>query len=306
MTMLVSRPSKRRTRSGGFIIVAVLWILGALSALVSIYSVYAINTAAGFGPYENRIQAQVAVSAALELTAYRLLSGPALVRPTRGEFSFRLGHANVDVTFCSEAARIDLNKAPVQLLAGLFRALGSHADDADRFSQRVVAWRTPLPNAGTTEPTGVSDRPRTANFASAHELAAVSKLPLALVERSLPFLTVYSGREQVNVADAAAEVIAALPGMTPERVAAFLAQRTAAPDKKQDMLKTLGAAQQYSTTEGSRAYRLQTRIAFDNGGREHAEVVILLFDQGNEPFSILSWRDQFDDLRFDSGPRTRI
>ena len=43
-------------------------------------------------------------------------------------FSFRLGQANVAVEFRSEAARIDLNAAPKQLLVGLFR----HARGAPR------------------------------------------------------------------------------------------------------------------------------------------------------------------------------
>src|SRR5262249_56030078 len=40
----------RRAACDGFIVVAVLWMLGALAVLASIYSAYVINTAAGFGP----------------------------------------------------------------------------------------------------------------------------------------------------------------------------------------------------------------------------------------------------------------
>ena len=38
-----------------------------------------------------------------------------------------------------------------------------------------------------------------------------------LLERALPFVTVYSGRPQINMLDAAPEVLASLPGMTQER-----------------------------------------------------------------------------------------
>jgi general secretion pathway protein K len=143
-------------------------------------------------------------------------------------------------------------------------------------------------------------------FPHVHELSFVSALPIALVERAMPFITVYSGKARVNINDAAAEVIAALPGMTPDRVNAFLTQRKLHPDKTQDLLQLLGTAEQYATNEGSSAFRVESRIAFDNGRQAHSEVVILLFDQGDEPFSVLSWRDDLDGYRSIDQARTRV
>ena len=69
-----------------------------------------------------------------------------------------------------------------------------------------------------------------AKFPHSNELALVRDLPMSLVERALPFVTVYSGRPQINILDAAPEVIAALPGITREDLNAFLAQRQASPE----------------------------------------------------------------------------
>ena len=55
---LTSRIASRRMAPDGFIVVAVLWILGALSVLVSIYAVYVVNTASAFTAYDNHIKAQ--------------------------------------------------------------------------------------------------------------------------------------------------------------------------------------------------------------------------------------------------------
>src|SRR5262245_59679429 len=101
--------------SDGFIIVAVLWILGALAALISIYAVYVIDTASSFSAHDDRLRARALIFAAVELTAYQL-TAPAQSRPTQGRFNFHLGPANVAVEFRSEAARIDLNTAPKELL----------------------------------------------------------------------------------------------------------------------------------------------------------------------------------------------
>lgn len=288
-----------RSTSDGFILVAVLWILGALSLLASIYAVYVINSAASFATFDKHLQAEALVSAATELTAFRQLASPADKRPTHGQFTFRLGLANVDVSFRSEAARIDLNLAPKQLLAGLFVAFGAGRNDADTYSDRIVAWRTPPRKDQDSEATayqtaGLRYRPRGAKFPNASELALVLGLPPALVERVLPFVTVYSGRAEINILDAAPEVIAALPGMTQERLNAVLAQRRTSMENGQALLSLLKDAQQYATLDGSKAIRISVAITFDGGGNSKSEVVILPFDEGNTPFAILSWQDQGD------------
>lgn len=278
----------------GFIVVAVLWILGALSVLVSTYAIYVVETVPGFVVHENRLRTEALMSAAIELTAYRQLATPRTSRPRGDRFSFRLDNADVAVEFRSETSRIDLNTASKQLLAGLFIALGARSDAAEFYGERILAWRSP-PQPGQTEASagapGTGAPPRQTSFPHTGELLQVPDLPPALVERALPFVTVYSGRPGVNVLDAAPEVIAALPGMTPDRVKAVLAYRQASPDDMQALLPLLGAAQQFTTTEGSQALRVNARIAFDNGHRSGAEAVILLFDEGNEPYSVLSWQD---------------
>src|SRR4051794_26292077 len=280
------------TARDGFIIVAILWILAALSALVSVYAVYVVDTAAGFVEHDDRLREEALVSAALEVTAYRQLTAQPQSRPSQGNFSFKFAGADIRVSFCSEAARIDLNAASKELLGGLFVSLGARPADADSYAARVVDWRTVAKDQPMDGPSYGRARPayalRGAKFPQVDELAAVTNLPSALVERTLPFVTVYSGRPQINVSDAAPEVIAALPGMTADRVKAVLEQRRTQPDNKQAQIQLLGTAQQYATTEASRAIRVNVQIALKNTRQRHFEVVILLFDEGTEPFSILS------------------
>jgi general secretion pathway protein K len=303
-TMQAATPCdlRPRTTRDGFIIVAILWILGALSALVSIYAVYVVNTAAGFVEHDDRIREEALVSAALEVTAYRQLTAQPQSRPSRGDFIFNFAGVDIQVSFCSEAARIDLNAAPKQVLAGLFAILGARPADADNYADRVVDWRTvapkdqPLdgPSYGRARPTF---GPRGAKFPHVDELVAVNNLPPALVERTLPFVTVYSGRPQINVSDAAPQVIAALPGMTADRVKAVLEQREAEPDNKQALMRLLGTAQQYATTDASRAIRVNVRFARKSARQRLYEVVFLLFDEGTEPYSVMSWRNVLDTER---------
>jgi general secretion pathway protein K len=301
MTTPIHNCTKPDAASDGFIIVAVLWILGALATLSSIYAVYVIDTAAGFSVHDDRLRAQALMLAAIELTAYQL-TAPVQSRPTQGRFGFRLGPANVAVEFRSEVARIDLNTAPNELLAGLFVVLGARRDDAENYVNRIINWRTAPSEdqdreASAYRTAGLRYAPRGAKFPHVSELSLVLNLPTRLIERALPFVTVYSGRSTINVLDAAPEVIAALPGMTRDRLNAVLAQRQAAPGNGQALLALLGPAQEFATMEGGNASRVTIRVALDNGRQIASEVVILILEEGDQPFSVLSWRDGLDDAQ---------
>src|SRR3978361_1926385 len=102
--MLFPRDSARSPR--GFIVVAVLWILAALSALVLIYLTYVTNTAVVVAASTERIQTDALATAGVELAAYQLTAVRAEARPGSGTFNARVGAARVSVTFRSEAARI--------------------------------------------------------------------------------------------------------------------------------------------------------------------------------------------------------
>lgn len=291
-------PSVRGESTEGFIVVAVLWILGALATLATIYAIYVTDTAVAFTVHDERLQAEAMVTAATELTTYQL-AVPQDVLPTQGTFTFRIGRANIAVDYRSEAARIDLNAAPKELLSGLFMVLGARRDDADNYADRIIAWRLPPGDNQDAEASlyrtaGRRYAPRGGPFAHVGELSLVIGVPELMVERAMPFLTVYNGQPQINVLEAAPEVIAALPGMSPDRLQGILAQRAATPQNGQLVTALLGPSQASATTEGTRSTRVAVQIVFENGHKAASEVVILRLDDGPEPYRVLAWRDLLD------------
>jgi general secretion pathway protein K len=113
-----------------------------------------------------------------------------------------------------------------------------------------------------------------------------------LIDRALPHLTVYSGQAEINLLAADPEVIAALPGVTPEWLHVLLDQREGAP---QDVLRArLGPAARYVTVQPSRANRVMVEVRFDPKRRFRSDIVVLLLDGDSEPFRVLSWRDDSD------------
>jgi general secretion pathway protein K len=297
--MMRKAPRAAATSEHGFVLVAVLWILAALAALATIFSIYLSNSAQALAVNDAGLQAEALVSASLELTVYQLLLPGGSARPMQGSFHYRVDRADITVSFVSEAARIDLNAAPKDLLANLFAGLGAGPEDAGQYADRIIGWRTP-PKADSAEDevslyraAGLAYSPRQAPFAHVNELALVLGLSPELVDRALPFVTVFSGQPKINVLVAAPEVIAALPGMTPSALKEFLKQRPLLPTDMAAITTALGPAQANATIEKSDFYRILTTVKFDNGRQMSSEMVIGLGGE-EEPYRVLSWQDEVE------------
>ncbi len=313
----MSRPSSKPNDVGaeserGFILVAVLWILSALAVLSAVYSLYVSNAAVAAHVTDDGVNAEAAVRAGVELAAYeltaapessgsaQLTAAPESSRPAQGGFAFRLGRSRIKVSFIAEGARIDLNAAPKKLLVGLFEAIGAKPDDADTFADRVVGWRKKADGEGQDaeaeiyKSEGYSYAPREAPFQNTLELSLVAGIPKHIIERILPLVTVYSGQAQIDVRVASPEVLAALPGMTPDVLRQVLAQRAQGAPDGQSLLKLLGPASSNASVTPSKATRVLINVRLGNGRDVFAEVVIVTLQNDDEPFRVLSWRDDID------------
>lgn len=301
MTRIAARFEGLGRSRNGFIMVAALWLLAALATLATVASLYMAQSARALTAFDASLQSEMLTTAGLELTAYELSAPGTAKNPTHGGFNFRLANSAVTVEYVSEAARINLNMAPRAMFVGLFTALGAKPDAAAEFADRVVGWRTkPKPNAQDEEEAlygaaGLNYSPRRASFDSVDELWLVLGLPPEIVERALPFVTIFSGMAEINVLDAAPEVIAALPGMIPARLAEFLGQRASLPPDPQLVLGALGGTQKGATVKGSGAYRVRMRITLPDGRKRTPEGVILIAGgDEKQPFRVLAWQDEIN------------
>jgi general secretion pathway protein K len=207
-----------------------------------------------------------------------------------------LDNAEVSVSFASEAARIDLNFAPKEMLANFFAGLGANQAAAKEYADRVVGWRTrPVAGAVNDEEAlygaaGLDYAPRQSLFTHVNELALVLGLPPALVDRALPFVTVFNGSSDVDVLIAAPEVIVGLPGMTPSSLKDFLNQRPALSADPLTIADALGPAKASAAIPKSACFRVLTAIRFNDGRRTSSDVVIALGEKQG-PYRVLSWQD---------------
>ena len=313
------QPRGSRTPRAGFIVVAALWIIGALATLAVIYSLYVRQTALSFVTHDEQLQAQAMAMSGIELAAYQVTkaakfanapnianaanmanaanvantaNAAALPPPSLGRFTFKQGTATISVRFAAENARIDLNFAQKPLLAGLFASFGVPNDEALNDADAVIAWRSPM-KPGQSDPgaafSGKGSGPRHGPFQHPDEVALVAGLRPALVDRILPYVTVYSGRPEVNVLAAPPQVLEAVPGMSPEVLQHLLVMRESDP---RNLLKAqLGAASQYLTIDAATTYRVTVAAQFPTGARFLSQAVILLANTGQTPYHVLAWQD---------------
>ncbi|MGC2779546.1 MAG: type II secretion system minor pseudopilin GspK [Bradyrhizobium sp.] len=288
----------RRSAKDGFILIAALWMLAALAALVVVVSQQLGSSARLLRLEDEAVEAEALVSAAIELSAYRLLQSKDEERPRQGGFRLTLGGNDITVSFESEAARIDLNTAPKEMLENLFVTVGTERDAAKEYAERVVAWRSKATDAAKAQAeearyaaAGLKRVPRLAPFAHVGELALVLGLPPSLIDRVLPLVTIFNGSPGIDPTIAAQEVVAALPGMTPLILKDFLNSRASLSGDPDALAKTLGPAAKDAAKGKSKAFRLRIVVG-PAGGLRHAATAVIVPGEGEEPYRLLARQDE--------------
>ncbi|WP_424626890.1 general secretion pathway protein GspK [Bradyrhizobium sp. SYSU BS000235] len=288
------RSTAQESPERGFVLVAVLWILMALSALTVIFSLYLSNSAQALAINDTGLQVEALVSAGVELTAYRLLAADQKTRPARGEFHFGLNGADIFVSFSAETARIDLNYASKETLSGLFAVLGANENAAKEYADRIVGWRTrPTPGASNDEAAlygaaGLTYSPRQGSFVHVNELGLVLGIPPAFVERALPFVTIFNGSPNVDVAIASPEVVAAQPDRAPASFGDIAKSVSTSSSDLNDGAQTSNP--DAASPKGS-TFRASILIKTKDRRQMTSEVVFVLGDD-DVPYRVLSWQDE--------------
>jgi general secretion pathway protein K len=143
-------------------------------------------------------QLEAAADGAVFETVFRVLSRQ--MRIGGAPLLLRGAPIRIVAWVTDEGGKIDLNVAPVQLLAGLATVCGADAATAARAAAAIFDWRSPnlppTPN-GAKAPqyaaAGLDYGPPNAKFSRPSELALVLGVSQVLYLCMLPHVTVYSG-----------------------------------------------------------------------------------------------------------------
>jgi len=274
----------------GVVLLTVLWTVALLTTLALAASLTFRGFASIMVIDRDRAKADGLLTAGLEVAAGLVSS--AGERPLIDvEDTLTLSTGTVRIRLDDQGGRIDIGKAPPELIAAALRAVG--ADNADAMARAVVAWRKPdgdaqKPQAPTSGPAARAKAPAPDSvLTDVAELVQVPGMRAQWVTALAPLVTVF-GNETVNPLTAPPAVLAALPGVDPARLSAFLAARATAADPKQ-LVASLGGAHNFLAVKPPQAVAVRLAAALADGYTADARAVIVCLRNDRQPYRVLAW-----------------
>ncbi|MBO0763982.1 MAG: general secretion pathway protein GspK [Hyphomicrobiaceae bacterium] len=274
-------------------LVTVLWGIAFLSALAMAAAVSFRAFTGVMAVDRDRIHTIALLTAGLELAAGLIQSAPE--RPLVGvEGSIALASGTVAARLNDEGGRIDIGRAPPEVLTALLVHVGAPPLQAEELAQRMVARRrvedSEPPDAGRTRAPQRRNEASDADppFSDVRQLAQIPGMAPQWVAAMLPLATVY-GSETVNPLTSPAAVIAALPGVSQPALETFLQMRRGLAADEPRLHQVLGPAQKYLAVRPQRVVAVDLVARLSNGATASAQAVIVLLPKDSQPYRVLSW-----------------
>lgn len=299
--------ANNHSRQSGIALVLVLWMLVLLTVIANslVFSSRTELLAASNIAQAARAEAtadagiHLAMRDLLEHTGNRAAPGNAsdgASFPADGlprKFAFH--DATVWISVMPESAKIDINAAPDTVLAGLMRAAGADETQASALVDAIADWRDTddlrHPNGAERGEYLVAGRtpPANADFVSTRQLRDVLGMSDVLYERIEPLVTVHSHAPAIDTTVAPRGVLLALPGVTPDVVDAYVAQRTAALENGA-AAPPFAAAQAFHAVTNGTTYSIQVAVELGDNAAFTRQAVVQLTGNRATPVAILDWR----------------
>jgi general secretion pathway protein K len=291
---------KRSDPRSGVILVTVLWSIALLSALAMAASVTFRGFAGVMAVERDRVQGAALLSAGLE-TAAGIIDTLGDAPLLDNEAKVKLATGSVRSRLTDEGGRIDVGKAPAEVIAALLRSVGASQSAANDVAQRIVERRgpgnTPRPNVAlgsTNSATGTQQmgQPSTPEmglpFSDLRQLQLVPGMRPEWVAAIAPLATVFGG-ETINPLTAPPGVIAALPGVAKGQADAFVRARRSSPADVDRLMRLVEPARRYLVVKPVRVASVELMAELANGYAAAARSVIVVLPQDSLPYRVLVW-----------------
>ena len=272
----------------GIILVTVLWLI-ALLAILAVAASLTFRSFSGVIAVEReRLEADGLLTAGLEVAGGLVSSADDDTPLNDVQSTVTMKTGLVRLRLNDEGGRIDIGQAPAELLTGLMRAIG--APGPERIAKEIVDWRDQhgaAPANGAQN--GGAAKPVAPAFSDVSQLSQVPGMRAEWVAAATPLTTVF-GNATVNPLTAPPAVIAALPGMTGDRVSAFLAARQLYPTDTARLTALLASAQSFVSVKAPQAVSVRLSAVLGDGYSAKAEAVIVSLKGDGEPYRVLAWK----------------
>ena len=297
-----SRVSSGTLGNRGVALIAVLWLVMLLAVIAGSLMML---TRTELGLSRNLVvsaRAEALAEGGVPLAVLRLLDPEPETRWQGNGVSHDivLEAGTLQITVRDAAGLIDVNAAPPDLLAGLFRAAGLDDDAASSLADRVADWRdaddTPLSNgAEQADYDAAGQEVRVANkpFLTPDEIQRVPGVTLDLYPRIAPAITVYSRQRGIDPSSAPELALMAVPGIDAAAVEALIAAREeAAGDAAPGGLAGLQPAvpRAFLARPSGRMFHIRSRATTSDGGVYVLDAVVEITPTADPPWRVHAWR----------------
>jgi general secretion pathway protein K len=307
----------RRDNQRGMVLLTVLWAIALCSALAMATSTTFRSLAGIVRIDRERVQADALLTAGLEAAAGMVAAmrdAPLVARGT----TITLSTGQVRVSVSDEGGRIDIGKAPVELLTSLLRYVGAEDEDASVLAKRIVELRGPdqqgrsadtakspaaKPDqsaANSGQPSAKSDpAPTPAPFTDIRQLASIPGMRADWMAAMAPLITVY-GSDGVNPLTAPVAVLRALPFVDEARLDTFLEMQRAPLVDPERLAFLLGPAQKYMKAQPRQVVAVDLVAGTTGGYTAKAKAFIVLLPDDKQPYRVLAWNPSSPETRTDT------
>lgn len=300
-------------RQQGMALVMVLWGAMLLTLMAASFAFSMRVETTTVGNYLHRAQALALAEAGVRRATLELLA------PRGGEgwqangvfHDMDFGQGRVRITIYPESAKIDLNRAPGELIHGMFNSLVGDLpdfskDDAKRVSEAFLEWRgtrAPRRSASTRRQRSAAQR-RLAQgpqrtFRSVAELNLIPGMQPEIIQAIAQLVTVHSQMAKIDAATASRRVLLAIPGLDHGRVDQFLAARAALNQSDTGVsqvrprlpMELLEAGVRHLSRSRVSVFTVDSRATVPGDVSVHVRAVVRLTGQARKPYSVLAWTD---------------
>jgi len=285
-------PASRSSERGSIAILA-LWGLALIFILLAAVNYLTRSELAITGNALAAARVRAAAEAGTQLGLARLLR-----RRAEGKTMFdgtpetwQPDSVRTGIAIADEAGKIDLNLAPLDLLAGLFAAIGQGREAALLLACNILDYRGDT-GTGCPEPAeAIGELPRRRErFVAPEELAQLPGFDEALYEAVADCVTVATSASAIDPRVAQRTVLLAIPGATPALVDAYLDHRETMRDFAGGDDTQLIAAAPALMTSPMRDFTISAVATVANGARFRADLQVRLTGMPNHPYEVLAWR----------------
>jgi general secretion pathway protein K len=297
----------------GIALIMVLWALTILSVLVFSFSLMARTETHSTASFKTAVTGRFLAEAGVERGIMEILyrnvnkgqavavAGMEVLRVDGTLYAGTIEKSGYTFRITDESGKIPLNALTDTsgiLLKNLLKNLGYQPEEADTVVDSVLDWRDQdeLHRLSGAESDYYMSLPnpykaKNGKFDTLEELLLVKGVTPAMLygdgtrKGIIDFLTVYSNTNAINVNAAPKEVLAAIPGMSPEKVDYVLAQRAATGIQNiQDIAALVGESFReigsYLSNSESNTFEVEGSGSKEGGGKGYTIKAIVKTEGG--------------------------